>query len=486
MITFLLIEKGKITMLFNNKELQSNFDIGKDLSDEQANINCLAEEIIRITEKIYNIEGKIVCRYNDQNDKEVFVDKVNIDEATWDRGKEEIKQILVRNNKNRFALNNRLEAFGVYEPSESLEYKKYLQVLYFFYMMNYFIFPKENIFKSLSLENVDYKKSYEVGALKGNHLSFIVLNLFDDEEAFYYFCNTNNEFNNISYQIEKLIENMVYKKFDLASNNKLESIIENIIYENQIEVKEYNINPIIQLVEHCNQYNHLVYCVDLLSNLDDDNLYNLFYTEDFEILPPDIWKNMYISLEDLDEFLMSDDLFYFCKQTIGKIESKQRHNFLNSNAVKFLRNAIEYDKQWIDTFGENEGLYIEKIDDKYTIYPLKVGIFLRAYDELTNKRKVKILSGNKKSQLLKTLLTTNNDPFPQSLPMHLFNLVCHFQYDNITKEIPFGFYNYTTLLSERLFCTMIIKVYETYNFNMCIKYLNIVYEELCDLVEKLI
>ena len=473
-------------MLFNNKELQSNFDIGKDLSDEQANINCLVEEIIRITEKIYNIEGKIVCRYNDQNDKEVFVDKVNIDEATWDRGKEEIKQILVRNDKSRFALNNRLEAFGVYEPSESLEYKKYLQVLYFFYMMNYFIFPKENIFKSLSLENVDYKKSYEVGALKGNHLSFIVLNLFDDEEAFYYFCNTNNEFNNISYQIEKLIENMVYKKFDLASNNKLESIIENIIYENQIEVKEYNINPIIQLVEHCNQYNHLVYCVDLLSNLDDDNLYNLFYTEDFEILPPDIWKNMYISLEDLDEFLMSDDLFYFCKQTIGKIESKQRHNFLNSNAVKFLRNAIEYDKQWIDTFGENEGLYIEKIDDKYTIYPLKVGIFLRAYDELTNKRKVKILSGNKKSQLLKTLLTTNNDPFPQSLPMHLFNLVCHFQYDNITKEIPFGFYNYTTLLSERLFCTMIIKVYETYNFNMCIKYLNIVYEELCDLVEKLI
>ena len=473
-------------MLFNNKELQSNFDIGKDLSDEQANINCLVEEIIRITEKIYNIEGKIVCRYNDQNDKEVFVDKVNIDEATWDRGKEEIKQILVRNDKSRFALNNRLEAFGVYEPSESLEYKKYLQVLYFFYMMNYFIFPKENIFKSLSLENVDYKKSYEEGALKGNHLSFIVLNLFDDDEAFYYFCNTNNEFNNISYQIEKLIENMVYKKFDLASNNKLESIIENIIYENQIEVKEYNINPIIQLVEHCNQYNHLVYCVDLLSNLDDDNLYNLFYTEDFEILPPDIWKNMYISLEDLDEFLMSDDLFYFCKQTIGKIESKQRHNFLNSNAVKFLRNAIEYDKQWIDTFGENEGLYIEKIDDKYTIYPLKVGIFLRTYDELTNKRKVKILSGNKKSQLLKTLLTTNNDPFPQSLPMHLFNLVCHFQYDNITKEIPFGFYNYTTLLSERLFCTMIIKVYETYNFNMCIKYLNIVYEELCDLVEKLI
>lgn len=471
-------------MLFNNKELQSNFDIGKDLSNEQANINYLAEEIIRITEKIYNIEGKIVCRDRDQNNREVFVDRVSIDEATWDRGKEEIKQILVRNDKSRFALNNRLKVFGVYEPSESLEYKKYLQVLYFFYIMNYFIFPKENIFKSLSLENVDYKKSYEEGALKGNHLSFIVLNLFDDEEAFYYFCNTNNEFNNISYQIEKLIENMAYKRFDLASNDKLESIIENIIYENQIEVKGYNVNPIIQLVEHCNQYNRLVYSVDLLNNL-DNNFQELFYTEEFEILPPDIWKNMHISLEDLNEFLMSDDLFYFCKQTIGKIESKQRHNFLNSNAVKFLRNAIEYDKQWIDTFDENEGLYIEKIDDKYTIYPLKVAIFLRTYDELTNKRKVKILSGNKKSQLLKSLLTNNNDPFPQSLPMQIFSLVCHFQYDNITKEIPFGFYNYTTLLSERLFCTIMIKTTETYNFDMNIKYLNTLYDDLCDLVEVL-
>ncbi len=176
MITFLLIEKGKITMLFNNKELQSNFDIGQNLPDEQANINCLAEEIIRVTDLISSTEGRIVCRHKDQNDKEVFVDKLNIDEATWNRRKEEIKQILIRKDKSKFALNNRLEYFGVYEPSEPLEYKKYLQVLYFFYMMNYFIFPKENIFKSLSLENVDYKKSYEEGALKGNHLSFIVLN----------------------------------------------------------------------------------------------------------------------------------------------------------------------------------------------------------------------------------------------------------------------------------------------------------------------
>lgn len=471
-------------MLFNNKELQSNFDIGQNLPDERANINCLAEEIIRVTDLISSTEGRIVCRHKDQNDKEVFVDKLNIDEATCDRGKEEIKQILIRKYKSKFALNNRLEYFGVYEPSEPLEYKKYLQVLYFFYMMNYFIFPKENIFKSLSLENVDYKKSYEEGALKGNHLSFIVLNLFDDDDAFYYFCNTNNEFNNISYQIEKLIENIAVERFDLASNNKLEKSIENIIYSNQITAREHSVNPVIQLVEYCNQYNHLVYCVDLLNNL-DNNFQELFYTEEFEILPPDIWKNMHISLEDLNEFLMSDDLFYFCKQTIGKIESKQRHNFLNSNSVKFLRNAIEYDKQWIDTFGEHEGLYIEKIDDKYTIYPLKVGIFLRIYDELTNKRKVKILSGNKKSQLLKTLLTTTNDPFPQSLPMHLFNLVCHFQYDNITKDIPFGFYNYTTLLSERLFCTMIIKVLETYNFDMNIQYLNTLYDNLCDLVEVL-
>ncbi len=471
-------------MLFTNEMLQSNFDIGQNLSDEQANFNFLAEEIKKVTESILNMEERLICRHTDQNGKEIFIDKVNIDEATWNRSKEEIKQILRRKDQNRFALNNRLEAFGIYEPNELLEYKKYLQLLYFFYMMNYFIFPKGNIFKSLSLENMDFKKSYEEGAIEGNYLSFVISNLLDDEEVFYYYIYTNHEIEKVSYQINKLIESLTIKRFDLAISHELENIIEDIVYKNQIEVREYNNNPINQLVEHCNQYNRLVYSVDLLNNL-DNNFQELFYTEEFEILPPDIWKNMHISLEDLNEFLMSDDLFYFCKQTIGKIESKQRHNFLNSNAVKFLRNAIEYDKQWIDTFDENEGLYIEKIDDKYTIYPLKVAIFLRTYDELTNKRKVKILSGNKKSQLLKSLLTNNNDPFPQSLPMQIFNLVCHFQYDNITKEIPFGFYNYTTLLSERLFCTIMIKTTETYNFDMNIKYLNTLYDDLCDLVEVL-
>lgn len=471
-------------MLFTNEMLQSNFDIGQNLSDEQANFNFLAEEIKKVTESILNMEERLICRHTDQNGKEIFIDKVNIDEATWNRSKEEIKQILRRKDQNRFALNNRLEAFGIYEPNELLEYKKYLQLLYFFYMMNYFIFPKGNIFKSLSLENMDFKKSYEEGAIEGNYLSFVISNLLDDEEVFYYYIYTNHEIEKVSYQINKLIESLTIKRFDLAISHELENIIEDIVYKNQIEVREYNNNPINQLVEHCNQYNRLVYSVDLLNNL-DNNFQELFYTEEFEILPPDIWKNMHISLEDLNEFLMSDDLFYFCKQTIGKIESKQRHNFLNSNAVKFLRNAIEYDKQWIDTFDENEGLYIEKIDDKYTIYPLKVAIFLRTYDELTNKRKVKILSGNKKSQLLKSLLTNNNDPFPQSLPMQIFSLVCHFQYDNNTKEIPFGFYNYTTLLSERLFCTIMIKTTETYNFDMNIKYLNTLYDNLCDLVEVL-
>lgn len=288
-------------MLFNKKELQSNFDIGQNLFDEQANINCLAEEIIRVTDLISSIEGRIVCRHKDQNGKEVFVDKLNIDEATWNREKEEIKQILIRKDKSKFALNNRLENFEVHKPEEVNEYKRYLQVLYFFYMMNYFIFPKENIFKSLSLENMSYKKSYEEGALEGNHLSFIISNLFDEEEAIYYFCRTNNEFEKISYKIGKLIENLAVKRFDLAIKNKLESAIENIIYSNQITIREYNDDPINQLVEYCNQYNHLVYCVDLLNNL-DNNFQELFYTEELEILPPNYWKYIHIPLQDLDEF----------------------------------------------------------------------------------------------------------------------------------------------------------------------------------------
>ena len=42
-------------MLFTNEMLQSNFDIGQNLSDEQANFNFLAEEIKKVTESILNM-----------------------------------------------------------------------------------------------------------------------------------------------------------------------------------------------------------------------------------------------------------------------------------------------------------------------------------------------------------------------------------------------------------------------------------------------
>ena len=92
-------------------------------------------------------------------------------------------------------------------------------------MMNYFIFPKGNIFKSLSLENMDFKKSYEEGAIEGNYLSFVISNLLDDEEVFYYYIYTNHEIEKVSYQINKLIESLTIKRFDLAISHELENIM---------------------------------------------------------------------------------------------------------------------------------------------------------------------------------------------------------------------------------------------------------------------
>ena len=54
-------------------------------------------------------------------------------------------------------------------------------------MIRYFIFPKGNIFKSLSYENMDFKKVMQEGAIEGNYLSFVISNLIDDEEIFYYY-----------------------------------------------------------------------------------------------------------------------------------------------------------------------------------------------------------------------------------------------------------------------------------------------------------
>ena len=117
------------------------------------------------------------------------------------------------------------------------------------------------------------------------------------------------------------------------------------------------------------------------------------------------------------------------------------------------------------------------MDDYYVIDPLIIAVVLKTYDYLTNVKKIRIYDGKKK-EVLKTALTINAPLSPASLPARLFNIVCHFQYENITKENVFGIYYNTTLLGERMFCTIMQHINGVYDMNDYLNYLNTLYVKL--------
>ena len=73
-------------MLFENKAFASKFDIERKVSDEDTSISALANEIYRITMKLYDHEHTVVSFHHCAlQNTPVFVDYANISEHTWYR-----------------------------------------------------------------------------------------------------------------------------------------------------------------------------------------------------------------------------------------------------------------------------------------------------------------------------------------------------------------------------------------------------------------
>lgn len=203
-------------------------------------------------------------------------------------------------------------------------------------------------------------------------------------------------------------------------------------------------NPLSKMWFFCYRYTIKNYCYDLLQNLKSGEL-NLVFDQ-MEIPPFDSWKKCYISIEDIDDFLYEDKLYWFVKQKVNKIEIRDKIKLIESGAVKNLSFLIDYDLQWMENFDVDNGLILNRgYDGKIYIYPLKIAVIIKTYNDLVNKYKIKIKSGIKeKKQPLRTAIHA-------TLPIRIFLLACHSQYLNATE--PRGIYK-LRFLNEFLYPEM--------------------------------
>lgn len=468
-------------MLFCNRELISVYDFNCEIPDHMLNLNSLSEEVYRITNTIHYLleKGvKVSFSFTDNNNIPICLNLLDVSEKTWERNTNEIKEILYRNEINgssqqQFSINKVLKQFDIYKPSIKEEYGRYLQLLYFMYITNYFVFPKKNIFLLLKKENADYHFSYDEGIENGKYLSFILSGLMLDKEVLESFNVKTHALYEVMDEVSLKVKNLLifydFSEIDEYIGKKVVGDEKSGLTNNNDE------NVLIKLADYCHNYGMYAYASDLLVNLMTDE--DIFKFNKPTINPPNSWKQRYVRLDEIDEFILSNEVYSFCKQSDKKIEVRDKLKFAESGSVRFLKNLIEYDLNWMADFKEeNDGLIIQKYEGDCYIYALRLAVIIKTYDDLVNKLKTRLKSGKKQSvQPLRSALASNwsfNSILPATLPVRYFLLAAHAEYQNvITKDNYYDLFKHEYIYPEILVMKLMQVAYSRDSISEVISFL---------------
>ena len=425
-------------MLFEGRSLRSIYDFGMLLPEEDANLTSLSKEIWRITQLLYTAwkaGEKTAFRHRDNQGQLLYVDAFHVSESTWNRSEGEIKELLYRRDKNgreqkQFSIAKALSLFHIQTGQEALACDSYYQLLYFFYMMNYFAFPRKNIFLFLRFSNAGYRYSYDEGNEQGKYVTFILSNLFDDQEVFDVFCRSTTLSGALMNQLSQDV-------ISLCSHGcTMEEICRCVDLNLSRPELIYN-DFLLKVMRYCHCFSMYGYVCDLYENLNSHQ--ELFLFPPIKIQPFEEWKALYIDVEELDTFLYTSELYCFCRQTIRKVEVRDKIKFNAGNAVKFLKQLIAFDRQWMELFDEQEGVLLQTIDGRKYIYALRAAVVIKTYIDLTKILKVKLKSGRKELDALRFVLSCDwsfHSVLPPTLAVRFFLLAAHGEYINVISRNP--------------------------------------------------
>lgn len=439
-------------MIFKNKLLSSPYDLDQN-KVETFSLTSLSKEIYNITQTIYGLykSGEVIKVEN--GSKELYLDAGAIDDTVWFRSVPEIREILYRNRKSdglypiQFSLNKFLFQLGLKEPIDSKNNTEYLKLLYLFYIMHYFIFPHQNLFKNWKHQNFDFEQGYDDGALDAEPLHFLMNQLLSNFDALESYCLHH-----------------------IAIDSMMNSL-NGFIVENQrmpISIRDYEVSHtlIIQMLYLCDRYNICAYCQDLRKTLTSIVLEEIIPTPNVPPFPN--WKYQYLRMEELDAFFMSNAFYWFCTQSTKNVASRERIKFAQNNAVKNLKQMIKNDRIWMEN--NQSGLLIEVIDKEEVIYALRAAIAVKTYWDIAKNSKLRLLIGKYKRSLSTLLLHPQRKVY-HSLSERFFILMCHIEYDLMTKDIENYDVFYERITKETIFLNLIFAAYQQPSYEDCENFL---------------
>ena len=301
-------------MLFVDIDLESEFDFGREVSNENASLKHLAKEIVRVAERLEEKNPPTRFRHTDNSDKALIVQfhhSKGEDSLSY-RSEEDVIQLLDRKDRTS-TISQFLRKLGIEKPEEGTsDFKEYLQLLYFFYMMRYFTFENDSFFR-MDINAPTSELSPVKGASQGKYWRFILENLMDDEKACKIFICQDFAYSTMISIIANKI-NQYISENSFYDNERRAQEIEQIIERcNLVPQHDWNGGIILRAMDAAYQYQMLGYSGDMIRNLTKKE--RPFDFPELEINAPlEQWYNRFLRYEDIQDFLKEKEVAYFCRQ----------------------------------------------------------------------------------------------------------------------------------------------------------------------------
>lgn len=440
-------------MLFEDDRLMSRYDFDRGY-DDGMDIHNLCIEIRSKSLKLYKIleNGEDIKLHHTDNNGNAVVILHEDYEKLYDASQRtisEIKDMLERpgdkDDPMHSTIAKRLYKIGIKKPKQyGYEQVGYFRLLYFFYMLDSFIYPDLNV---LLLIEKEEKFSSDLSPVRragnGDVLFFIRENLLDDRLVLRLFCSYYDETTKCLISIENVLKETLSEKTILENEKTVKRILDGIEELNgSTGNKEQEICfPVYDMLDYIYRYEKIAYTNEMLKTMTERTAPFLFEMPDIDLLGT--WRGRYVYVDEIDDFLDEDLLLAYCKQKNPPFSKNDKRNFKNSKAVQFIREWISYDKEQMEDYQTVSGYFIELEGDREKIDARKIAVAIKAYNELGEtlftKRYDRIYHRWQKTIKMRSALSKNGheDEKPIMVAMDLFNLACLSQY--VCSVYPGGY-----------------------------------------------
>lgn len=391
-------------MLFTNDELKSVYDFEHnpdEIPDDKANIVALGNEIEHIFDELNKIidDNKAHTKKGEPTTKiEVKIpdnlgNPIIIDEKKFYNSNTAGQKKVAKELYQTRPIPKRLEKLSITPPNKGTDdykddYKRYLQILYFFYMAQNVIFQDQNFF--LLLDNY---RTTELSPVQrapfGKYSFFILNNVLENDAAYKRYVHRDEWLSKIEWAIVGCLEEL-FSDDNLDKSESLEISVQNIINSAKgMTVKKFaETNLLDRVAAWAYQYTNVAYATDMIKNLCPENRPFQFPENVFPHDP--IWKtNKRIvtpgqKSEDICKFLLNKDCIQFCKQTDTVKNSPADET--KGKAYSFVHEFIEYDRTSIRN-QTGHSMFVE-IDKKgvETITELNVALIVKTFIDISKSK----------------------------------------------------------------------------------------------------